>query len=289
MPMQSRTLLNIVLLLFVLALAGYLYFDKQTEKPGSTKAKLTQLEAEQVTWILVHHNQRDIELEKVRDTWRMRHPINIKANAFRIDTLLNMLDTASHAAYSAGTLELDKYGLSDPTTSITFNDETVYFGIANPINDYRYVRSGDTVHLIDDHFYPLLSSQTGTLVARELLGSDADIEKLELPTHTLYRDATGRWHSDKELGADAINETLYHWKNGQAFGVHNYMPREPLGNISVYLAGSPEPVKFVVTDKDPWLIMARPDLEIEYHFNLEFYDRLLNPGAFSEAAGEKGR
>jgi len=286
--MQSRTLLNIVLLLFVLALAGYLYFDKQNEKPGSTSAKLTQLEAEQVTRIRVRHNQRDIELEKTGDTWHMLHPINIEANAFRIDTLLNMLDTASHAAYSTSTLELEKYGLSEPATSVTFNDKTVYFGIANPINDYRYVRIGDTVHLIDDHFYPLLSSQTGTLVARELLGSDADIEKLELPTHTLHRDTTGRWHSDRMLGADVINETLYHWNRGQAFGVHNYMPRESLENIRVYLAGNPEPVQLVVTDTDPWLIIARPDLEIEYHFNLEFYDRLLNPGALSGAVREKG-
>ena len=173
-------------------------------------------------------------------------------------------------------------------SSVTFNDETVYFGIVNPINDYRYVRSGDTVHLIDDHFYPLLSSQTGTLVARELLGSGADIEKLDLPTHTFYRDDASIWHSDSKLGADAINETLYHWKRGQAFGVHNYMPRESLGNISVYLAGNPEPVQFVVTDTDPWLIIARPDLEIEYHFNLEFYDRLLNPDALSGTIGEKG-
>jgi hypothetical protein len=286
--MQSRTLLNILLLVFVLALAGYLYFDEQAEKHAPTQAKLMQLEAEQVTRIDVRHNRRTIKLAKAGNRWRMLHPINIEANAFRIDTLLNMLDTASHASYSASTLELDKYGLSDPATSIAFNDETVYFGIVNPINDYRYVRSGDTVHLIDDHFYPLLSSQTGTLVARELLGSDADIEKLEMPRRSLYRDATGRWHSDEGLSADAINETLYHWRNSQAFGVHNYMPRESLENISVYLAGSPEPVQFVVTDTDPWLIIARPDLEIEYHFNLEFHDRLLRPGATSKAAGEKG-
>ncbi len=197
-----------------------------------------------------------------------------------------MLNTVSNAAYSTTHIALGKYEKSKASTSISFNDVTIDFGIVNPINGYRYVRTGDTVHLIDDHFYPLLSSQTGTLVARELIASNAVIEKLVLPEQTLYRDENNFWHSSNELNPDAINETLYHWKNSQAFGVHNYMQREPQADISVYLAGDTEPVQFYVTDIDPWLIIARPDLDIEYHFNLEFYDHLLRPGASSESAEE---
>lgn len=285
--MQSRTLLNFALLLLVALLGAYAYLGGQQQAPEQ-RSRLVQLTPDEVSRVEIAHNQRRIELRKDGERWRMLHPIDIDANAFRIDTLLNMLDTASHASYPAGTLDLEKYGLSDAATSISFNDETVYFGITNPINDYRYVRSGDSVHLIDDHFYPLLSSQTGTLVARELLGSDAEIERLELPGHTLYRDDNDRWHSDKELGGDAINETLYQWRSGQAFGVHNYMPRKSLGDVSVHLAGRTEPVRFIVTDRDPWLIIARPGLDLEYHFNPEFYDRLLNPGAVFETTRENG-
>jgi len=132
----------------------------------------------------------------------------------------------------------------------------------------------------------LLSSQTGTLVARELIAGDAIIEKLVLPQHTLYRDQNNVWHSGDTISPDAINETLHHWQHSQAFGVHNYMDRETLADISVYLAGDTEPVRFYVTDTDPWLIIARPDLDIEYHFNLEFYDRLLKPGTVTESAEE---
>ncbi len=285
--MQSRTLLNIALLLVVALLGAYAYLDSRQQAPEQ-RPRLVPLAPEEISRIEIAHNQRRIELRKDGERWRMLHPIDIDANAFRIDTLLNMLDTASHATYAASTLALEKYGLADPATSVRFNDIAVYFGIVNPINDYRYVRSGDSVHLIDDHFYPLLSSQTGTLVARELLGSDAEIEKLELPDHTLYRDDNDRWHSDKELGGDAISETLYQWRNGQAFGVHNYMPRKSLGNISVHLAGRTEPVRFIVSDRDPWLIIARPELDLEYHFNPEFYDRLLNPGAALENTRENG-
>ena len=284
--MQSRALLNIVLLLFVAGLGGYVYFSSQQEQAAAPQARLVPLSAEQVTRINIEHNQRRIELQKSGERWRMLQPISIDANAFRIETLLKMLDMGSHARYPAGTLDLAKYGLADSSTSISFNDETIAFGIVNPVNEQRYVLAGGSIHLIEDHFYPLLSSQTGTLVARELIGGDADIEKLVLPEHTLYRDENGRWHSDPAISPDAINETLYHWQHSQAFGVHNYMPRDPLEEIRVYLAGNPEPVIFRVTDTDPWLIIARPELDIEYHFNLEFYDRLLRPGAAPDTSPE---
>lgn len=280
--MQSRALLNIALFIFVALLATYIYINNQQQQQTSVSEQLTQLSADEVTKINIRHNQRHIELKKQNGKWRMLQPIKIDANSFRIETILKMLNTVSHADYAATDLDEDKYGLAQASTSISFNDTRIDFGIVNPINNYRYVRVGDSVHLIDDYFYPLLSSQTGTLVARELISSDASIDKLELPEHTLYRDENNNWRSSNEVGPDAINETLHHWQHGQAFGVHNYMPRDSLAEISVYLDGEPETVRFYITDTDPWLIIARPELDIEYHFNLEFHDRLLRPGADGE-------
>lgn len=284
--MQSRSLLNIALFLVVVLLAVYIYDTDKKEQASSESEQLTQLSADEVTQISIQHNQRQIKLRREGGKWHMLQPIDTAANSFRIDTLLNMLKTVSHAAYSTAELELDKYGLSEASTSISFNDITIDFGVVNPINNYRYVRINDTVHLIDDHFYPLLSSQTGTLVARELIDGDAIIDKLVLPQQTLYRDENNLWHSSDNTDPDAISETLHHWQHSQAFGVHNYMQRESLADISVYMAGNSEPIRFYVTDTDPWLIIARPELDIEYHFNLEFHDRLLKPGAIKEPAEE---
>jgi hypothetical protein len=284
--MQSRSLLNIALFLVVVLLAVYIYDTDKKEQASSESEQLTQLSADEVTQISIQHNQRQIKLRREGGKWRMLQPFDIAANSFRIDTLLNMLKTVSHTAYSAAELELDKYGLSEASTSISFNNITIDFGVVNPINNYRYVRINDTVHLIDDHFYPLLSSQTGTLVARELIDGDAIIDKLVLPQQTLYRDENNLWHSSDNTDPDAISETLHHWQHSQAFGVHNYMQRESLADISVYMAGNSEPIRFYVTDTDPWLIIARPELDIEYHFNLEFHDRLLKPGAIKESAEE---
>ena len=281
--MQSRTLLNIALFLLVVVLAAYMYISDQQQQTGQESEQLTQLSADEVTQIEIRHNQRHIILQKQNDNWRMLQPVEIDANGFRIDTILKMLNTVSHAAYPTAGLEPEKYGISENSTAISFNGTRIDFGIVNPINNYRYVRVADSIHLIDDHFYPLLSSQTGTLVARELLPGDAVIEKLELPGLSLYRDENNLWRSNGDISPDDINETLYHWKHAQAFGVHNYMTRDPISEIKVYLSGNTDPVIFYLTDTDPWLILARTDLDIEYHFNLEFYDRLLNPGSVTKA------
>jgi hypothetical protein len=260
-----------------------MYISDQQQQIGQESEQLTQLSADDVTQIEIRHNQRHIILQKQNDNWRMLQPVEIDANGFRIDTILKMLDTVSHAAYPTAGLEPEKYGISENSTAVSFNGTRIDFGIVNPINNYRYVRVADSIHLIDDHFYPLLSSQTGTLVARELLPGDAVIEKLELPGLSLYRDENNLWRSNGDISPDDINETLHHWKHAQAFGVHNYMTRDPISEIKVYLSGNTDPVIFYLTDTDPWLILARPDLDIEYHFNLEFYDRLLNPGSVTKA------
>jgi hypothetical protein len=275
--MRSRLLLNFVLLALVIALVIIVY--SSTDEHAHEVTLLTTLSPDAITDIRIHHNQRETVLHKQDDGWKMTQPISIEANGFRINTLLKLLTATSQADYAVAGLDLAQYGLEKPATSIRFNDLEIAFGISNPVNGLRYVRIGERVHLIDDSFYPLLSSQTGALVARELLPQDADISKLVLPEMTLSRDPDGTWHSDGNTGSDAISETLNNWKHVQAFGVHNYMQREALAQIKVYLGNQSEPLRFVVTDTDPWLIIARPDLDLEYHFKLEDYDGLLRPGA----------
>ena len=165
--MLSRTLLNIALLILVALLAITVFTPGQNQQENQAGKLLVPMSPADVDRISIRHNQRQIELKKVDGNWRMMKPVSIAANSFRIDTLLKLLENASHASYPVSGLDPGKYGLKEVDTSISFNDSTIDFGIVNPVNGYRYVRSGNNIHLIDDHFYPLVSSQIGTLVARE--------------------------------------------------------------------------------------------------------------------------
>lgn len=273
--MRSQLITNLFLLLLAIALGTFLFIGESDK--DATK-KLSGISADSINQISIHHHQRDIVLKKSDQGWRLTKPVEILANQFRIRTLLNLLGTSSHAQYKADDLDLDKYGLAIADTQISFNDTKIDFGIVNTITNLRYVKINNEVHLTDDNYYPLLSSQIGTLIARELLPSKSKINKLVLPEYTLTRDKNDLWQSVDDISSDAIVESIYQWTHKQAFAVHDYIEHESLGEIQVYLEGSDNSVHFIITDIDPWLIIARPDINLEYHFNLEAYDALLKPG-----------
>lgn len=282
--MQSRLLVNIALLLLV-AVLGFFVLTSEDKNASDVKS-LTDIKTDSVNRVNIRHNDRVINIEKIDAHWQLTEPINIAANDFRIKTILNLLSTVSYAKYAADSLELDKFGFKQAGTSITFNKHKIDFGNISPINGYRYVKLNKEVHLIDDHHYPLISSQIGALVARNLLPADTKINKLVLPEQTLALNSQEIWKSTKDISADAIIETLDNWKNTEAFGVHNYFKRDSLGTIEVYIDNVYEPIKFFITDVDPWLVIARPDIDLEYHFNLELYDSLLRPGAEKKLSDE---
>ena len=281
--MQSRLLTNLFLLIIAVALGVFLFVD-DIDQNGAKK--LSTISADGINQIRIHHKQREVVIKKYDQEWLLLKPVEISANQHRIKTLLNLLSTNSHALYNTNDLDLVKYGLDNNSSSISFNNTKISFGIVNPMNNLRYVMLNNELHLIDDNFYPLISSQIGTLIARELLPSDTVINKLILPEDTLSRDKNQVWQSEKEVSGDAITETIYQWTHKQAFAVHNYVERKSLAEINVYIENNDTPIHFSVTDAEPWLIIARPDIGIEYHFNLEDYDVLLTPGASKQVDKE---
>ena len=274
--MRSHLITNLFLLLLIIGLSVFLFNNGEDRAEIKT---LSSLSANNIHTINIYHNQREIIINKIEQEWRLTKPVSILANQFSIKTLLNLLSIESNVHYNTDGLELEKYGLDKIDTHIRFNDTQIDFGIINPINNLRYVKLNNKLHLINDNYYPLISSQIGTLIASELLPRNTKITKLILPKHTLYRDENDLWQSADNISGDNIVETIYQWRHKQAFAVHNYIARESLGNILVYLEGGDSPVRFTITDVDPWLIIARPDIGIEYHFNLEDYDALLTPDA----------
>jgi len=54
------------------------------------------------------------------------------------------------------------------------------------------------------------------------------------------------------------------------------MQRKSLGDVFIYLKDQPI-INYVITDTDPWLILARPELDLEYHLDIEAYKNLITP------------
>jgi hypothetical protein len=169
-------------------------------------------------------------------------------------------------------LDLADYGLEPPRARIQFNQQQIAFGKTSPLNNKRYLLHNNKISLHADETYPLVSAQPASLVDLHLLNRTG-IVSLSGPQLQLYQTDAGRWQSNKNLAADQIQTVLQHWENAQAFAVHTYMPRKQLGKITIKFAQ--QAIEFEITDVDPWLILARPELGIEYHLDAALKNRLL--------------
>ena len=277
--MKKQWLLNLFLLGLAIALAAFIFFSE--EKPDSRQLpRLTDIDPGTIRQISISHNGHSTQLEKHNGSWRISKPLQIAANDFRVKTILQLLNAPVHRTFKPAELDTEKIGLADDMTAdntrIRFDHSEIIFGIVNPATGLRYVRMGDGIYTIEDVYSPLLTSHFGTLVSMHLLPQDGVIEKLKLPQLSVYRDTDSNWQSSPPVSKETIENLIDSWRYAQAFGIHAYMPRKQLGEISIEFSNHP-PLHFIISDTEPWFILARPDTGLEYHLEKETGERLLQP------------
>jgi hypothetical protein len=272
--MLSKQLLNGLLLIILVTLAVTIM---NTEQDTAELPRLTDLDSKQIRQIRIEHHERTSQIDRTPSgSWRFSRPVDIAANNFRINSLLKLLQAPVHASYAANEIDLTAAGLKDPVTTIQFDNIKLLFGKVNPATGLRYVRMQDRIYTIEDVYYPLLSSHFSSLVSLNLVPEHTDLKKLVLVSLTISKDSNGVWTNNDGRDADASAKIIDDWRSAQAFGIHEYMQRENHGAVTLE-TGNNKTIRYQVTDKEPWLILARPELGIEYHLEKEDYKRLIEP------------
>ncbi len=273
--MSRQLILNLFLFIIVISLASIIYFS---EEQSTLLDRLSDINSDNITTIKIQHNKNTISINKTAGhNWKITQPVDVAANNFRINSILELLNTPVHNKYASAEINSKKTGLDKPKTTIQFNKQVIAFGIINPATNLRYIKLNSSIYTIEDVYYPLISSHFGALVSLNLLPPGSKPTKLILQNQTIFKDEKGRWQSNIDISADNVARTLEHWSDDQAFGVHQYLQRKELGEVFIYLSNSPQPIRYQVTDTDPWLIIARPEIGLEYHLDIEAYDKLISP------------
>ena len=267
---------NFILLAMLVALS-ILSHKLTTEKEiDDHVATLTSLTPEHVSNIQINKKNSRTTIKKQNSEWGITFPIKIKANQFRISSLLRLLSTNNYIKYPIDDLELSQYGFSSSSLNIQIDDIIITFGGKNPINAKRYILIDNNMYLIEDIFYPLINSQLGTLVDHKLFSDNLVITEIQTTSFILSIDDNKLWQSTDNATSDNIIKTVNYWKNAQSFGVHNYVQRKALDVIKITVSHNTTPILLLITDKDPWLIIARPELGLEYHFDQSNIKNLLS-------------
>lgn len=263
---MKRLQLNIALVLVVAGLGAALYFS---QKPEEKPDPLTPLKPDSLTRIALEHpGKATLRLQKQNGQWRLLEPVQADTDPYEIAGITALADLPVKRRLPTGAFSLADLGLDPPAYRVRLDDHTLEFGAVEPIEARRYLRSAGQVVLVEDPPASTLDADYSDLVSKSLLPTGSELVKLQLPGLTLQRVADGKsWSITPAPAAAAPHaaETLVKaWQDARAM----WMAAEPepaaQGDAVTLGLKDGREIRLVVVERDPQLVLARPDLKLRY-------------------------
>ena len=288
--MSKRNLLNLGLLALIGVLVALALYEPGIEKPEQL-VTLVQLDKEAISRITIQRDgQQDVALAKGdKGPWRMEQPVHHAADSYRIDSLLRIATIKSLSSFAAAEDKLTAYQLDKPRVTLTLNDDiTIAFGGSTPLDQRRYVLLNGRVHLITDTLYYHLIGSFPTFLRKQLLDEGSGIDALNVPGLEV-KWQENRWQLTPEpegFSADQVSQLVDHWKLASALEIRPY-DNQPGERVSIRLAGTERPLELLLTARQPDLILARPELGVQYHLDASAAERLLQLPQMTDETGDQ--
>lgn len=288
---SGRAWLNIGLLVLVAGLALLVIYQPGLEQ-AKPPATLTALTPEQVNLIHIERKNRggNITLKKDQGQWLITEPMVLPADMASVDQVLRLADTRSFRQYPVKDIDPAKLKLASPQITLRLNDVELAFGDKDALESRRYVQTGAAVHLMDDDDYYVLLAQPTQFVSKALLPPDKAPVEIKLPDLHLTRQNDNRWSmtpASLETLADAPAGLVDQWRTAQANTVQPYEEGPGKGSVIVHVEGDNDPLRFEILQSKGELILARPELGVQYVFGEDAVDRLLKLPAKKEVSTEE--
>ena len=271
--MKSRLALNLGLLALIAVLTAVAVL-----KPGKKEEPQPTLVAGELNSLnrVTLQNKDTLTFEKKDGLWVLTAPFAAPVNQVRMRQLVEVGQAVSSARYPIKPEELAQFGLDRPQATLTLGDTTLQFGNTDPINMRRYVRIGDTLHLVDDNFFHHLTASATDYVDKKLIPEGAKIRQIELPGLKIMKGAEGRWTAEPAGdGKTDWAELASTWATARAIEVKRLEKDTPGETIRVTL-NEGSPIEFLILRKQPSLTLARRDLGLQYEITADTARDLLN-------------
>lgn len=272
---MQRSVLNLCLGVAALGLGAAVIFSHKEDSKGPT---LTPFTAETIEHIRIEHpGSPAIELQKEKGVWHLTAPVKSEADPFDVNGILEVASLEAQATLDPATVSAKELGLDPPAYTVTLNNQTLEMGGVEPIKFRRYVRTAGKIALIADPPSAALDADYSDLVTRKLLPADAVIQSIELPEFTIRRSDDGKsWalsHGDNDVTSDAKQKLVDAWKSARALW-NAAAPKELKGERAVVTTQN-GPLEFIITQRQPQLILARKDLNVSFTLSEELMKQML--------------
>lgn len=263
--MRRPLLINLVLLVVVAAL-GLTVWLAPEERPAEPPP-LTALDPSGIKLVRLHNRHGELELRKGETGWEMAVPYRVAANAPRIELLLGITAAKSLRQFPLPDDRLAEFGLNPPLATLELDQTRIEVGGTDPLQHRRYLRIGDTLHLINDRFPQHLLAAPGEFADPALLSASTKLIAIHTPDWRLTQGEDGKLALEPpqpDLSMDDLNRKFDQWRSARAVAVLPAPPEEGAQEIELLPADTPQPLRFRILKRERGLLLVRSDLGLAY-------------------------
>ncbi len=271
MKINSRTLLNLALLLVVAALVAIVWFEPGLKEQPTGKP-LTALTSQQPQQLRLSNEHGEVVLQRDGEAWSLRAPLVVAANQFRVEQLLHWFGVVSVQSYAAAGLELAKFGLDRPQATLSTEGVELRFGNLDPLNHRRYLLLNGVVHLVAESELTAVDTPWNYFVSPQLIAPGAKIKTITIPgLGEIDQDDKGWRYSGATppASADAMQMLVDGWRNARALSVEPVTPVEGGERVTITFADAHPPLVLTLIRDHDNLVLIPDNSAIEYHMGAE--------------------
>ncbi len=264
--MKSRWTINLLLLVTIIILGLIARYEPGIETVKKTEA-ITDLKVGQIHRIHINRPLRsDLVLARQADKqWLIERATPVPADGFKVRALSRLAEQRPARSYPADSMNLAELQLDPPYATAILNDISIEFGLLEPIDDLRYVRVNDQIHLIPDNYLQLMETSFTQFVRPTLFNKAEQITAIQLP-RLLVRKTDIDWETQPPQSANkaALQQFFDIWQQASTQHIRPADPEQDGEPVEVSLANNTSPIQFLIIARKPDLVLARPDYGIQY-------------------------
>jgi hypothetical protein len=276
--MKQSWQLNLALLAAVVALGWWAYFKPAAE---TAAIRLSTLQAGAASSIRIERSgQPAVALQKKNAMWWIVEPLSAPAEPRQVERLLAVAQAEASARLAAD--DLARFDLDPPLATLVIDGQSFGFGGVSTATREQYVLTQGAVHTVELRYGAALPADPASLIRRSLFIDGEVPVQFEFADFTL-RSRDGKWvlaPQSAELGADDIARWVEQWRQASALRVAVHDQRKPVGEIRIGLKDGRQ-LTLGILQREPELILLRPDHNLQYTFISATARRLLAPPAVS--------
>ena len=271
-----RWLINYLLLVLIIVFTWIGNKYPITDEQKFDLEAITRMNPKQVENISIETADGSFHLKKEDNRWYFDSPFTWFADNVAIERIASLAAARYQSKLPRNEIDLSTLGLTLPRAVVTLNQSAVYFGSTNQIGNRRYLLVDPTVYLVDDVYFALINQGTGGLIDKRLLPRGSGLQSLKFSDFSIAHK-NGNWITPENPAKNQrAAQLIENWQTLQASVIKAYdQSLTPLKKVTAELDNQAS-IEFFVLSIQPEIILARPDVNLQYHFSDQHYYELLS-------------